>query len=271
MHKHRLFFLVIFICFLTHSAHANLQGIYLSDLQLAVDNFEGEMSAESFQLSHTGADLEFDQFEAFLEKESESTLSLSQSNGKVSLKNFQFQQYQFLSKLEMLNGHLDWVDQRKFLIRFDYGSVGVNQRSQELEKLYLSCQALQEKSQKPWLFAICLESAKLTIPKLELDQLSAETLSKSLSRSSNSDSRVITEVDLRVHQNNFQLLGRTKILFNVRLTINGNIQYNSETNQLLIRFNQVKAGIFSVKSRFLKELASEGLRLTGDTLVISLD
>ncbi len=273
MHNRRLFFLALFISYLSLPAQANLQGIYLSDLQLSVENFEGEMSAQRFQLSHTGADLEFDQFEAYLEKESDTTLALSQSNGKISLKNFQFEQYQFLSKIELRNGHLDWIDQKKFFLRFDYGSVGVNQRSQYLEKLYLSCEALQERSQKPWPFAICLESAKLTVPKLELDQLSFDTLAKSLDQKSNSpaSSRVITEVDLSIHQNTFQLLGRTKILFNVRLTINGSIQYNSERNQILLKFNQVKAGIFSVKSRFLKELESEGLVLNGDVLVISLD
>lgn len=273
MHNHRFVFYTLFISFFVVSAEANLQGIYLSDLQLSMDNFEGEMTAERFKLSHTGADLEFDQFEAYLEKESDTTLALSQSNAKVSLKNFQFAQYQFLSKIEFQNGHLDWINQKKFFLRFDYGSVGLNQRSQYLEKLYLSCKALQETSQKPWLFAICLESAKLTVPKLELDQLSFSTLAKSLDQKSNSpaSSRVITEVDLSIHQNNFQLLGRTKILFNVRLTINGSIQYNPERNQILLKFNQVKAGIFSVKSRFLKELVSEGLTMNGDVLIISLD
>jgi hypothetical protein len=246
--------------------YAFMEELKLENINISLDDFSGSVTADNFSLTQAGATIDFDQLEANLDRLSNQELMLEQSNVKLRIKNFDYNQYQFFSKIEFINGHLHWTDRKKVELDFDYGSVAINNRLQYLENFSLDCAALGERSIEPYLFAPCLESAQLSLPELELDQLSSQSLTRALNQKS---SPLLTDIVLAIHHKNFTLKARTRFLINIRLTINGDIHYDAKTNQLYIHLDQVKAGIFSVKNRFLRELQDQGLTISGDRLILS--
>lgn len=257
---------------------ANLEQFQMVNGNTQIVNFDGQVHAQKLQIETSSLSFESNGFEGYVETV-EQTIHFQQHDQLISFKNFDQARWSFLRELRMVDSNVLWEKDHYINLSIPYLGVTLGDRYQYIEQLQAQCASNGNRSRLSAFLGPCLENAFLSTPRIDLDQLSLELVNEVFSDHGLQSLQQgpqpqflggdLRNVELVIKDGSYALNAQTRILFNVRLRLEGGVYYNQETNQLFISINRARAGIFSVKSRLLRSLRDKGVPLSGDTIVIS--
>jgi hypothetical protein len=261
--------------------HSQLSTLSFVNTDISIVDFSGDMQADRFKIESPAFDFEATEFFGQLQNQ-EQGLRLTQYDQVLSLKGFDISGWSFLERVHINQGNLQWVNGRQLSLHLPSAGAVIKGRYQEIQQLRMSCRSTLVTARSAAALAPCLEQASLTLPRLDLDQLSFGVVTETLYDPELISAGVVdmgpssqlinnlTNIDLRIQNSSYWLEARTRVLINVRLRLEGTVHYHEASNQVVINLSRARAGIFSVKSRLLKTLREKGLNVQGDRIIISL-
>jgi hypothetical protein len=159
---------------------------------------------------------------------------------------------------------------RKLKIDFDGLRINVGQGFQNIPTMSLHCEATQGAT-VPSYVVPCLSYTRIHIPVLKLDELSQEGAKEALNTKKALNK--FENVYFNINNGYATASLKTKIVFNVKVKMEGPISYDEETGELVMVLKKAKAGWLSVKGTILKtlrEMDSKTVTVVGDSIRIKL-
>ena len=251
-----------------------MEELKISNLSMQLKNEIGSLEVEGFNIKSTPLSLELQNFQqGFTLSKSELSLELP----GLSL-DYELNTEGVLNKIsyiEAQNISLDYVSKKRLNLSTTGLAFGSNESIQNIPDLKVSCE-VEQSDEKVLITDVlnpCLKKAVIDIPVLNLDQLSAKAIFKSIVNKSNKRFNKLDRIKLLITDNNFTLSLFAKYLFRFQVRVYGHIKFIEKSNIFDIEIKTAKAGFFSIKSvviNALKKADIEGVQVISDHIIIKI-
>lgn len=148
---------------------------------------------------------------------------------------------------------------------------------QEFNNIAIECHIKNSRNKNEYISYLlpCFENGFVSIPRLNLDQLSQFTVTNALNPEDNTTESLkdLKDIKLIIKDKKFLLSLKTKIVFNFTVKAEGYARYIKDESSIHLKLEKAKAGIFSVKSKILKEIKEANLKnvkVIGDNIIIQI-
>ncbi|MCP4914856.1 MAG: hypothetical protein GY909_17185 [Oligoflexia bacterium] len=181
-----------------------------------------------------------------------------------------------LGKVDVDGLSLELIPGQKLALFSNRISAEIGDGVQDFNNISVEC-ANRSRSQLYTDYLLpCLTLGRVTLPELKLDSLSSFTVAKALETEEENSVQGIDKIEnikLNIINNRYMLTFKAKFIFKLKITASGGANFNSETSELTLSLEKAKAGIFSVRSKILKEIKKakiKNVRVEGRNIIIKL-
>jgi hypothetical protein len=276
---------------LTLNKEASMKTIFLTILLSISSLFANDFALKSvsirnanFQFEDDQGEISSDTFEANLQG-----MSLRMANGMIGLGlnetgfdityqdiigSFDLEDQSLFKNLGLvdLSGlQLDLVTGEK--IHFNVANLGIEigDGMQELDDVRLLCQRSNRKMNLD-LILPCLEDGAMSIKKIILAKESEDTVTKAVTNE-NMSIGSLDNFYIKIDNKSFKAQLYTTIVFRLKVSLEGSLNFNQSTNEFSLTLDKAKAGWFSVRGKVMeaiKDAGFEGMRVEGNTVYFKL-
>lgn len=168
----------------------------------------------------------------------------------------------------------------------DGGEFAMGDGTHTLGELSLECKAEQGRNGDVMSFLRpCFKLGRLSIPYLNIDELSKDTVGKffPVDEIEGEEHREemkklkgpeeLKNINLQVFNNKYFLTLNTKFIFKLKLKMEGSATYQEDQNRIVFSVDKAKVGWFSVRKLVLKEIKKAGIKnveIFGYNIIINL-
>jgi hypothetical protein len=183
-----------------------------------------------------------------------------------------------ISQLNVSIGQLDLTPSERIEAQFERLSFEMGEGEQNFDGVRLSCRRTEQKNRSDdaltWV-SPCFDLGLLKIPVLKVAEKSAATLTRALSATAEKGMNFNQVKDITLMQSGgrFTLSLEAKYIFNWTVKASGQSFVDEKNRKMVFVLEKAKAGIFSVKSKILKELGKADIKnitVDGDRISIGL-
>jgi len=278
--------LLTLISFYSADSYGMFKKISVRDFSLNYDGSYGAASFDHLQLLAKTLEVDAEDFHVDIEKQTDQ-LTLSQALTKIKLATTEGDMFSSLGRTQISGLHLSLSPTSKLALSFDLARVEIGDGSHSLENLQLKCQSGSSRNGDLFGFLVpCTQYGELRLPELKLSKDSSQSLQQAFDI--DSFAKLFTEegeqfevkglvpdkikdVALNIVDNNFNLSGKVKILFNLKVKGYGKVQYHPQSSELEIYLDKVKVGIIGITKKVLstvKKAKLKNVRVQGNSIFV---
>jgi len=279
---------LVYLGWFTSAANAGSMDFEKVDIKNFTVDYRSGMGTASFeQLSTKVGDfsLNFKGYQVDIKKENEKIL-FSKEDTSLLVEKIQGSVLDSISVLALDNASLFIDPEVALKFYMDGGEFELGDGIQSFGQMNLECKSERNRNGDVMSFLRpCFKLGKLSIPYLNIDELSKGTLaeafpvseiegvdySEEIKKIKGPD--VLKDINMMVYKNRYNLTLKTKFIVNLKLKMEGKAEYQEEQNRVVFTVEKAKVGWFSVRKKVLKEIQKAGIKnvqVFGYNIIINL-
>lgn len=255
------------------------ERVDIDNLNLSFDGRSGSANLEAGHYKTSKFTFAIGASEAYMAKES-NLLHLQYQSLDFHLDLEQGGVLDSIGKVDVDGLSLELVPGQKLALRSNRISAEIGDGIQDFNNIVVECANRTRSSLYTDYLLPCLTLGRVSLPELKLDSLSSKTVANALETEETLEAQnsvkgidKIENIKLNIINNRYMLTFKAKFIIKLKITAGGAAHFNSETSELTMSLEKAKAGIFSVRSKILKEIKKaniKNVRVEGRNIIIKL-
>lgn len=214
--------------------------------------------------------------EALLAKEA-NLLNIQYQNLDFNLKLESGGMLDSIGKVDVQNLSIELVPSKKLSLFVDRFSAEIGDGIQEFNHVEIECAQKSRSNVYTDYLLPCLSLGRMKLPRLDLDSVSSMTVAKAIETEEVQGTlgllSKIEDIKVNIIENRYMITFKAKFIININALASGAVTFNSETSELVLSLEKAKAGIFSIRSKILKEIQKaniKNVKVKGRNIIIKL-
>ena len=254
----------------TFASEFTLKDLKIRNANFSFQNKQGSISSDIFEATLTGMKLKMANGEIGLGlNENAFDITYQDIIGSFNLEDQSL--FNNLGLIDLSGLQLDLETGNKFQFNVASFGIEIGDGMQELVDFRLHCKKSNKKINLD-LILPCLEDGAASIKTINLAKESEDTVTKAVSNK-NLSVGSLDNFYIKIDNKSFKAQLYTTIVFRLKVTLEGSVDYNEAKNEFSLTISKAKAGWFSVTGRVIdaiKDAGFKGMRVEGNTIYFKL-
>lgn len=182
-----------------------------------------------------------------------------------------------LGTVDVQNLSIELIPNKKLAVYVDKFSAEIGEGVQDFNHVEIECAQRSRSSLYTDYLLPCLSLGRIKLPLLNLDSKSSMTVAKAIETEDVQGTlgilKNLKNIRVNIIENRYMITFVAKFIINLKANASGAANFNQETNELTLSLEKAKAGIFSIRSKVLKEISKaniKNVRVEGRNIIIKL-